>query len=90
MSSTTDSNKELWKFPCNFTFKAMTLAIEGIENNIVSAIQAHAPGNYAPVIKESAAGKYISVTVSIHVTSKEQLDAIYRDVHAINGVKMLL
>ena len=90
MSDQTPNTEELWQFPCQFTFKAMTLAIDGIENNIVSAIQAHAPGNYAPVIKESAGGKYISVTVSIYITSKEQVDAIYRDVHAINGVKMLL
>ena len=81
---------DLWQFPCQFTFKAMTEAISGIEDEIVTAIQQHAPGDYTANIRESRGGNYFSVTVSIHVSSKDQLDAIYRDVHALTGVKMLL
>ena len=83
-------NEALWQFPCNFTFKAMVMAIEGIENNVISAIQKHAPGDYTANLKESKGGNYLSVTLSIHVTSKEQLDSIYKEVHAVEGVKMLL
>lgn len=83
-------NKDLWKFPCNFSFKAMTLAIDGVEDNIVSAIQKHAPGNYTAKIKPSAAGKYVSVTVKIYLTNKQQLEKIYKEVYAVEGVKMLL
>lgn len=82
--------QKLWEFPCDFTFKAMTQAIEGIENNIISVIQSHVPGNYHPILRESKNGKYISVTVSIYLTSKSQLDKIYKDVYAVEGVKMLL
>ncbi|MCP3673385.1 MAG: DUF493 family protein [Gammaproteobacteria bacterium] len=81
---------ELWTFPCNFTFKAMTLAINGIENNIVSAIQRHVPGDYQAVLKTSKGGKYFSVSVHIHLTNKQQLDAVYKEVHAVEGVKMIL
>jgi len=87
--SATDQ-KELWTFPCNFTFKAMTLAIDGIENNVVSAIQKHVPGDYQAVLKASKGGKYFSVSVHIHLTNKQQLDAVYKEVHAVEGVKMLL
>ncbi len=80
----------LWEFPCDFTFKAMTQAIEGIENNIISVIQSHVPGNYHAILRESKGGKYLSVTVKIHLTSKAQLDIIYKDVYAVEGVKMLL
>ena len=85
-----DDKKDLWKFPCNFSFKAMTLAIDGIENDIVSAIQKHAPGNYSAKIKPSAAGKYVSVTVKIYPSDKQQLENIYKEVYAVEGVKMLL
>jgi len=86
----TKEKQPLWQFPCDFTFKAMVQAIEGIENNVISAIQKHAPGNYNVVLKESRGGKYLSITVNIHLTSKLQLDNIYKEVIAVNGVKMLL
>ena len=85
-----EQNQDLWKFPCNFSFKAMTQAIDGIEDNVVSAIQIHAPGDYSAKLKPSSGGKYLSVTVNIHITSKEQLDNIYKEVYAVEGVKMLL
>ena len=84
------SNKELWVFPCQFSFKAMVLAIADIDTHVISAIQKHAPGNYSAELKESKGGKYLSVTVKIHLRSKEQLDNIYKEVHAVEGVKMLL
>ena len=88
--SAISNQKELWVFPCNFTFKAMTLAIDDIENNVVSAIQKHIPGDYQAVLKASKGGKYLSVSVRIHLTSKQQLDAVYKEVYAVEGVKMLL
>ncbi len=83
-------NQQLWQFPCDFSFKAMVQAIEGIENNVVCAIQKHAPGNYNAILRESRGGKYLSITVNIRLTSKLQLDNIYKDVYAVDGVKMLL
>lgn len=86
----TKTDADLWQFPCDFVFKAMTLAIEGIENNVISAIQKHVPGNYTATLKPSSAGKYLSVTVNIYIADKQQLENIYQEVHAIEGVKMLL
>ena len=68
----------------------MVLAVDDIENDVISAIQKHVPGNYSAKLKESKGGKYLSITVDIHLTSKQQLDKIYKDVHAVEGVKMLL
>ncbi|PCJ49553.1 MAG: hypothetical protein COA74_05190 [Gammaproteobacteria bacterium] len=68
----------------------MCLAIDGIENNVVSAIQKHAPRDYTASLKPSSAGKYVSVTVHIHLINKQQLEDIYKDVYAVKGVKMLL
>jgi len=90
VGSMTSSEKELWSFPCEFAFKAMTVAIDGIENNVISAIQKHVPGDYTAQLKESRGGKYLSVTINLYLTDRQQLDNIYKEVHAIEGVKMLL
>jgi len=86
----TSPKKDPWNFPCQFAFKAMTIAIDGIENNIISAIQKHVPGDYTAQLKESRGGKYLSVTVNVYLTDKQQVDNIYREVHGVEGVKMLL
>ena len=85
-----ETKNELWEFPCDFKFKAMVVAIEGIENNIVCAIQKHLPGDYRAILKPSREGRYLSVTVNLYISNKQQLDNIYREVHAVEGVKMLL
>lgn len=40
--------------------------------------------------KSSSAGRYVSVTVDIHATSREQLDAIYRELTAREEILMVL
>ncbi len=82
--------KELWSFPCDFVFKAMTIAVDGIEDNVISAIQKHVPGDYQAKLRLSSGGKYLSVTVNIYLTDKQQLENVYKEVHAVEGVKMLL
>ena len=92
MTDFLDDNKQQspWEFPCEVAFKAMTHAIEGIDSNVVSAIQKHVPGDYCAILKQSRGGKYLSVTVNIRFTSKQQLDNVYNEVYAVEGVKMLL
>lgn len=84
------SSEELWTFPCNMTFKAMTVAREGIENDVLAEIQKHVPGDYSTSIKPSKNGNYFSVSVNIHFESKEQVEAVFKGVHQIDGVKMVL
>lgn len=82
--------QELWQFPCEFLFKAMAVANQNIEDDIVSVIQRHVPGDYAPNIKPSKKGNYVSVSVSFIATSKQQLDTIYSEVNALEHVKFCL
>lgn len=83
-------NQDVWKFPCHLTFKAMTLAQEEVAERVVSAIQKHRPGDYMPSIKPSRKGNYFSVSVKIYFESKDQVDAVYQDVHQVEGVKLIL
>lgn len=89
----TDENnveESLWEFPCDFMFKAMANAVEGVEDEIVAVIQERIPGDYTPSLNPSKTGKYVSVTVNFTATSKEQLDDIYMAVNAIENVKFCL
>lgn len=81
---------ELWQFPCNFLFKAMAEAKQGVEDEIIAVIQRHVPGDYIPKINPSRKGNYVSVSVSFTAKSKTQLDQIYMEVNALDSVKFCL
>mgnify|MGYP001764657785 CR=1 FL=1 len=82
----------LLDFPCAFPIKVMGLTREGFAQAIVSVVQKHAP-EFDPATVEmraSSAGKYLSVTCTINATSREQLDALYRELTAHPMVTMVL
>ncbi len=81
---------ELWQFPCEFLFKAMAYAKEGVEDEIVAVIQKFVPGDYIPKLNPSSKGTYVSVSVSFIASSKQQLDEIYQAVNELENVKVCL
>jgi uncharacterized protein len=85
-----DPSEELWQFPCQFMFKAMAYAHEGVEDEIVAVIQSFVPGDYTPKLNPSRTGKYVSVSVTFTATSKQQLDEIYLAVNKLDSVKVCL
>ena len=70
---------DLFKFPCRFPIKAMGLAHEDIKGFLLSVLKIHGATPHPDdlVSRLSGQGKYISVTATIHATSRGQLDAIY-------------
>jgi hypothetical protein len=81
---------DLWEFPCDFPLKIMGVAEEQLLLDVVEVIQKHVPGNYSPKIKPSSQGNYHAITVNIIAQNKPQLDALYRELHALELVKVLL
>ncbi|MFT4924872.1 MAG: putative lipoic acid-binding regulatory protein [Phenylobacterium sp.] len=81
---------ELLEFPCQMNFKIMGLAQESLSGEIVEVLQRNAPGDYAPTIKPSSKGTYHSVSVSVTVTSKEHIEALYNELGAIEIVRYVL
>ncbi len=71
----------LLEFPCDFSIKAMGLATPDFDALVVEIVRRHAPdlGEGAVQCRASKEGKYLSVTVTITATSKQQLDSIYQD-----------
>jgi len=90
--STSNHDKPALEFPCEFPIKAMGLASETLHTTVLDIVQRHAPEADEQALKSrpSANGKYVSVTVTINATSREQLDAIYLELTACEQVLMAL
>ncbi len=82
----------LLEFPCDFPIKVMGRTENGFENQVITLVRKHAPDLHEGAIKsrESSGGRFLSVTVTVHATSKEQLDNIYRELTACEQVLMAL
>ena len=85
-----DEEIDLWKFPCDFMFKAMAFANQDAEEKVVSAINKIVPGDYIAKLNPSKNGTYVAISVTFKAASKEQLDEIYLAVNALECVKVCL
>jgi putative lipoic acid-binding regulatory protein len=79
------------EFPCSFPLKVMGLNGGQFESAVHAVIKKHL--QETPVIYESRpsnSGKYLSVTATFTATSREQLDALYRELNDHELVVMTL
>ncbi|MGE0357013.1 MAG: YbeD family protein [Burkholderiales bacterium] len=84
--------KPLLTFPTAFPIKVMGRREEGYAQAILEVVLRHAP-DFDPASMEmrpSKAGTYLSLTVTINARSREQLDALYRDLSGHPMVTMVL
>ncbi len=87
-----DPQDSLLEFPCDFPIKAMGLQDNDFDSLIVGIVRRHVPDLAENAVKSRASnkGKYVSVTVTVRATSREQLDNIYLDLSACKQVLMTL
>jgi uncharacterized protein len=87
-----DATETLIEFPCDFPIKVMGETKPDFTTEIVKTIQALIPSFDASKIemRGSTGGKYISLTCMVHVTSKPQLDDVYRALSSHPMVKVTL
>lgn len=79
-------------FPTDFPIKIMGRRTDGFAQAIVDVVREHAP-DYDPSTLEMRASReanYLSVTVTINATSREQLDNLYRALTSHPLVTMVL
>ena len=84
--------ESLLKFPTEFPIKVMGRTQDGFAQAIVMVVQKHAP-DFDPATLEmraSSAGKYLSLTCTVHATSRDQLDNLYRELTSHPMVAMVL
>jgi len=82
----------LIEYPCDFPIKVMGAASADFAGIVCHLVRAHAPDYDAASIstRASAGGKYVSVTCTVRVESREQLDNLYRDLSTHPAVAMVL
>lgn len=87
-----NSDQSAIEFPCDFPIKAMGLASDELEMQVLEIVRRHAPELTRGALRSrpSSNGKYLSVTVTVHAHSRAQLDAIYMDLTACQQVLMAL
>jgi putative lipoic acid-binding regulatory protein len=86
------SDTPLIQFPCDFPIKIMGLRTDSFIQTVLEIVLVHAPDFVASrmTIQPSSQGKYLSLTCTIHAQSREQLDALYRDLSTHPAVKLVL
>ena len=88
----TPARTELLSFPTEFPLKVMGRRVDGFAETIVAVVQRHAPDFNAASLemRPSRQGTYLGLTATIRATSREQLDALYRELTAHPMVKVVL
>lgn len=87
-----NSPETLIEFPCDFPIKVMGETHADFTDEVIKTIRQLLPDFDAANIemRGSSGGKYISITCTVYVTSKPQLDDIYRALTSHPMVKVVL
>ena len=76
-----ESNDDIFKFPCEYPIKVFGLNQPDLEKSVCSIIENYVGKLHENQIsiKNSSKGKYVSITIRIIATSRKQLDSINTD-----------
>ncbi len=87
-----EERETLFEFPCAFPLKIMGVADAAMAPAVLEVLLRHAPDFIGETMESraSAGGKYLSLTCTINATSREQLDAVYRELSSHPLVKVVL
>jgi putative lipoic acid-binding regulatory protein len=90
-NSITAENTPL-EFPCVFPVKVMLISSDGARRDALETVSAHVGFDAERDVRRRASrnGRYESVTISVRVESREQLEGIYRDLRRLEAVVMTL
>ena len=79
-------------YPCEFPIKIMGTMQEGFADTIAALITSFDPQFSADKLdmRPSTKGNYLSLTATVHATSRTQLDDLYRALSSHPMVKVVL
>ena len=92
ISIVTNTKEDIFNFPCEYPIKVFGANQPDFKKTACNIVEIHT-GKLHPnqtTIKYSSKGKYISITVRIIATSRQQLDAINEDLQSCPLVSYLL
>lgn len=82
----------LFKFPCDFPLKVLGRRSDDFRSIVLGIVQKHAGDIALERIEErpSRDGNYLSLTCTFAAQSREQLDALYRELTSCERVLVVL
>jgi putative lipoic acid-binding regulatory protein len=92
-AASTDPRKDsLIEYPSQFPIKVMGLKADGFVHAITTIAKGFDPAFDASSIelRDSKAGTYLGITITVTATSREQLDELYRTLSSHPMVKVVL
>ena len=86
------ADTSLLKFPCDFPLKVMGRRSDDFRSIVLGIVQKHAGDIDPKQIEErpSRDGNYLSLTCTFPAHSREQLDALYRELTSCERVLVVL
>ena len=84
--------ESVFTYPCEFPIKVMGRREGGFAQEVMQIVLRHAP-DFQPAtieMRPSRQGKYLGLTLVIQARSREQLDALYRELCDHPAVVMVL
>ena len=92
ISIVTNTKEDIFNFPCDYPIKVLGENQPEFQKTVCNIVEAYTGKLQAnqTTIKYSSKGKYISLTVRIIATSRQQLDAINQDLQSCPLVSYLL
>lgn len=84
--------QSLIEYPCHFPIKVMGAHVEGFAEAIVYVARQFDPSFDPSTVEHrpSKGGNYLGLTISVRVTSRDQLDELYRTLTSHPMVKIVL
>lgn len=84
--------QSLITYPCRFPIKVMGANVEGYVAAMVHVARCFEPTFDASLVEQrpSRHGRYLGLTLSVYITSREQLDELYRTLTTHPMVKFVL
>lgn len=84
--------ESLIKYPSRFPIKVMGAKVDGFVEAVTSIAKHFDPAfdSSSVELRDSKAGNYLGITITINATSREQLDELYRTLSTHPMVKIVL
>ena len=86
------SHESLIKYPSRFPIKVLGAKVDGFVEAVTAIAIRFDPGFDAASmeLRDSKAGNYLGITITVNATSREQLDELYRTLSTHPMVKIVL
>ena len=87
-----EKRASIMEFPCEFPIKVLGRSAADFHDTVIDIIKDHVPNLSRHAVKTTSSrnGNYVSITVLLMASSREQLDGIYQDLSDCEAVIMAL